>query len=284
MSGKCSGLLTMLLSEAVREMNISEVLTLPSDWECCFPFHLDCVPFLNAAHIYDGLHSTALSRFSAMLECSFYATLPLVCGWVGKFSEEVVEVVRIADLLRRYDAHCYISVRHILLAVIERTAVDAVKQLVTEALSTCSSECAKLPPYDIYLSSSNLAKKLGAAKVSLDHLAIAAVRKGADLCRKMCYDVSSEESAVKFLNENCKLQPESDCSKDSICCEFINWDDVKDEAGWFCYNVHFFGTTSGLMSFLGHAERLKHEKLLWNNDESSCGTKILDEKSVDLLA
>ncbi|KAJ7963531.1 hypothetical protein O6P43_013476 [Quillaja saponaria] len=203
MNARCSGLMDTLLAETIRDMNIFELLnSLPPD--SLEPnYNFDPNRDRTSGYILDGLYFLFLARFRGMEECSSEVELPLVRGWMGNFSEEVVEVVSsAADVQRRFDGQCFISVRHILLAVINRTDVDAVKRLVVIALLTCSSECAKLPPYDIYLSAWKLANKLGAAKVSIEQLAVAAVRKGAGLGIEMCYDVSSEESAVKFLNDS----------------------------------------------------------------------------------
>ncbi|KAJ7963538.1 hypothetical protein O6P43_013479 [Quillaja saponaria] len=279
MNARCSGLMDTVLAETIRDMNIFELLnSLPPD--SLEPnYNFDPNRDRTSGYILDGLYFLFLARFRGMEECSSDVELPLVSGWMGNFSEEVVELVRsAADVQRRFDAQCFISVRHILLAVINRTDVDAVKQLVIIALLTCSSECAKLPPYDIYLSAWKLANKLGAAKVSIEQLAVAAVRKGVGLGIEMCYDVSSEESAVKFLNEYCKIQPESSNFFDvierfhelSICASICEGCEEYAKRACNSFNVRT-SSDGGLYVFNDHP---KEFKCLWSIEEPPCGTQI----------
>ncbi|KAJ7963546.1 hypothetical protein O6P43_013487 [Quillaja saponaria] len=281
MNARCSGLMDTLLAETIRDINIFELLnSLPPD----SPepnYNFDPNRDRTSGYILDGLYFLFLARFRGMEECSSEVKLPLVRGWMGNFSEEVVEVVSsAADVQRRFDAQCFISVRHILLAVINRTDVDAVKRLVIIALLTCSSECAKLPPYDIYLSAWKLANKLGAAKVSIEQLAVAAVRKGAGLGIEMCYDVSSEESAVKFLNEYCKIQPESSDFFDeierfhelSICASICEGCEQYAKRACNSFNVRT-SSDGGLYVFNDHP---KEFRCLWSIEEPPCGIQITD--------
>ncbi|KAJ7964824.1 hypothetical protein O6P43_014575 [Quillaja saponaria] len=245
MEAQCSGLLDMLLAETVTKMDIFKLLSsLPSDSQtryfCDDLFYEDdSIPKRIANYVLNGFYFLVLEIFRGLLDCSNYVKRPLVCGWVGKFSEEVVEVVSTADLQRRLDAQSFISVRHILLAVIDRTTVDAVKQLVIIALVICFSQCAEVPPYGIYLSAWKLANKHGSAKVRIEHLAVAAVREGASLGISMCYAVSSDENAVKFLNEYCEIQPESDYDDMDSFDELSICEPVEEYASR-CLDVNFF--------------------------------------------
>ncbi|KAJ7963532.1 hypothetical protein O6P43_013477 [Quillaja saponaria] len=241
MNARCSGLMDTLLAETIRDMNIFELLNSlpPASLEPNYNF--DPNRDRTSGYILDGLYFLFLARFRGMEECSSDVELPLVSGWMGNFSEEVVEVVRSAA------------------DVINRTDVDAVKQLVIIALLTCSSECAKLPPYDIYFSAWKLANKLGAAKVSIEQLAVAAVRKGAGL-------------------EYCKIQPESSNFFDeierfqelSICASICEGCEEYAKRACNSFNVRT-SSDDRLYVFNDHP---KEFKCLWSIEEPPCGTQI----------
>ncbi|KAJ7960541.1 hypothetical protein O6P43_020968 [Quillaja saponaria] len=127
-----------------------------------------------------------------------------------------MKILEMENLLKRFQHRKYfprwrksaIGVHHILQAIRGKTVLVAVHKLVSDALLTCSSARAKSPPYNIYMYSLELANKHGAAEVRVEHLAIAAVCLGVD----MCYEVSTEGSAMKFLKSldaNSRILPES---------------------------------------------------------------------------
>ncbi|KAJ7960532.1 Glycoside hydrolase, family 5 [Quillaja saponaria] len=190
-----SDMLDVFLTEAVREMKILEMENLLKRFQHrkYFP-RFGAYPELPRV-VYTVLQLFILSRIKLVEEIRYWVTVPLTSGWIGKFSEDVVKVVSSADLLRRIDSHYFISVHHILQAIREKTVLAAVHKLVSNALLNCSSGRAKSPPYNVYKYSLELANKHGTAEVRVEHLAIAAVCLGVDLC----YDVSTEGSAMKYL-------------------------------------------------------------------------------------
>ncbi|KAJ7960542.1 Glycoside hydrolase, family 5 [Quillaja saponaria] len=198
---KQKGMLDVLFSEAVREMKIFEMENFLQYYK---RKKFDSPNWCAATDLTDLVDSSlflfTVSRIKMMEEIRYWVTLPLTSGWMGKFSEEVVEVISGADLLRRLDAHSYISAHHVLQALGEKPVVVAVQKLVSDALLTCSIEPAKFPPYNIYKYSLELANKHGAAEVRVEHLAVAAACKGACLGQDLCHNVWTEENALNFLN------------------------------------------------------------------------------------
>ncbi|KAJ7963521.1 hypothetical protein O6P43_013470, partial [Quillaja saponaria] len=162
MNARCSGLMDTLLAETIRDINIFELLnSLPPDSQ--EPnYNFDPNRDRTSGYILDGLYflfwQDSEGWWNAPLKSS---CLWLEVGW-EIFQKRLSKWLALLPMSNEDLMVNVISVRHILLAVINRTDVDAVKQLVIIALLTCSSECAKLPPYDIYLSAWKLANKLGA--------------------------------------------------------------------------------------------------------------------------
>ncbi|KAJ7960540.1 hypothetical protein O6P43_020967 [Quillaja saponaria] len=130
----------------------------------------------------NNLFLLTVPRIKLMEEIRYWVTLPLTSGWMGKFSEEVVEVISGTDLLRRLDAYSYISAHHILRALGEKP----------------------------------VANKQGTAEVRVEHLAVAAACKEACLGQDLCHNVWTEENALNFLNlvdANSEILPESGFSE-----------------------------------------------------------------------
>ncbi|KAF7113542.1 hypothetical protein RHSIM_RhsimUnG0117200 [Rhododendron simsii] len=102
-------------------------------------------------------------------------TFPLSCD-IGKFGEEVIKVVLIADHERRIQGRRFISLKHIMFGLSLSRVGEAVQKILNDrGLNKFTEKPPKMPIYFIYMLSSEAARSLGEDVVQLEHLALAII-------------------------------------------------------------------------------------------------------------
>ncbi|KAH7840990.1 hypothetical protein Vadar_024243 [Vaccinium darrowii] len=96
------------------------------------------------------------------------ATLPLLSGVFGTFTEEVIEVVEHADCERRLERHRFIGTHHLLLGLLFTRIWDSVLMFVQ--LGHGTKKPSKHSASYIYAVARNVAHLSGEEKIDLEHL------------------------------------------------------------------------------------------------------------------
>ncbi|KAI8556315.1 hypothetical protein RHMOL_Rhmol05G0243200 [Rhododendron molle] len=95
---------------------------------------------------------------------------------IGKFGEEVIKVVLIADHERRMQGRRFISLKHIMFGLSLSRVGEAVQKILNDrGLNEFTEKPPKMPIYFIYMLSSEAARSLGEDVVQLEHLALAII-------------------------------------------------------------------------------------------------------------
>ncbi|XP_028080826.1 uncharacterized protein LOC114282377 isoform X6 [Camellia sinensis] len=103
-------------------------------------------------------------------------TFPLSCGVFGRFADEVIEVVQIADHERRMRDHRFINLKHILFGLSLSRVGETVRRILNDRPLNCLAlKPVKVPIYIIYKLSGDVASVYGDEMVRLEHLAFVIV-------------------------------------------------------------------------------------------------------------
>ncbi|KAF5937263.1 hypothetical protein HYC85_024769 [Camellia sinensis] len=103
-------------------------------------------------------------------------TFPLSCGVFGRFADEVIEVVQIADHERRMRDHRFINLKHILFGLSLSRVGETVQRILNDRPLNCLAlKPVKVPIYIIYKLSGDVASVYGDEMVRLEHLAFVIV-------------------------------------------------------------------------------------------------------------
>ncbi|XP_058214108.1 uncharacterized protein LOC131325720 isoform X2 [Rhododendron vialii] len=122
-----------------------------------------------------GLFFLAREKNSAFAHFQKAVTFPLSCD-IGKFGEEVIKVVLIADHERRIQGRRFISLKHIMFGLSLSRVGEAVQKILNDrGLNKFTEKSPKMPVYFIYMLSSEAARSLGEDVVQLEHLALAII-------------------------------------------------------------------------------------------------------------
>ncbi|XP_028080820.1 uncharacterized protein LOC114282377 isoform X2 [Camellia sinensis] len=142
-----------------------------------------CVKFEELVN----LENSKLSEFVHTFKCGLFflaelkisaeaVTFPLSCGVFGRFADEVIEVVQIADHERRMRDHRFINLKHILFGLSLSRVGETVRRILNDRPLNCLAlKPVKVPIYIIYKLSGDVASVYGDEMVRLEHLAFVIV-------------------------------------------------------------------------------------------------------------
>ncbi|XP_028080821.1 uncharacterized protein LOC114282377 isoform X3 [Camellia sinensis] len=123
-----------------------------------------------------GLFFLAELKISALQRFQEAVTFPLSCGVFGRFADEVIEVVQIADHERRMRDHRFINLKHILFGLSLSRVGETVRRILNDRPLNCLAlKPVKVPIYIIYKLSGDVASVYGDEMVRLEHLAFVIV-------------------------------------------------------------------------------------------------------------
>ncbi|XVF79354.1 hypothetical protein PTKIN_Ptkin14bG0215100 [Pterospermum kingtungense] len=122
------------------------------------------------------LASMIKRRYCILKYLCMFASYGLRAQTFGSFAKEVIELVEIADLRRRYLSHHFISKHQILWAVSLTEFKDLVDILVKDiGLKDVVEKPATHPPYNIYITARTIADIHGDYVAGVDHLVVATI-------------------------------------------------------------------------------------------------------------
>ncbi|OMP00960.1 hypothetical protein COLO4_12254 [Corchorus olitorius] len=130
-------------------------------------------------------------------------TVALEYGPFGSFSDDVFELVRIADSCRRVRGHRYIS-KHHFRSAFKLTKIEdcCIKELVKCVRLRLFDKPATCPPYRLYMSARAIADIHGAKDVELEHMVVATIyglERGRQKKRVDLNDFTKKKCVKKFF-------------------------------------------------------------------------------------
>ncbi|KAF5961868.1 hypothetical protein HYC85_003077 [Camellia sinensis] len=124
--------------------------------------------------LFIGLYELAAMKTSALLYFQEAVIFPLSDGCFGPFTDEFIEVIKIADHERRMQGDRFISVKHLLFGLsLSSVRRCVVMMLHGRVLDYTGQLALKLSSFSIYKLSRDAATFLGDKNVGLEHLVLA---------------------------------------------------------------------------------------------------------------
>ncbi|THF95497.1 hypothetical protein TEA_025919 [Camellia sinensis var. sinensis] len=124
--------------------------------------------------LFIGLYELAAMKTSALLYFQEAVIFPLSDGCFGPFTDEFIEVIKIADHERRMQGDRFISVKHLLFGLSLSSVRRCVEMMLRGRVLDYTGQLAlKLSSFSIYKLSRDAATILGDKNVGLEHLVLA---------------------------------------------------------------------------------------------------------------
>ncbi|KAL7174018.1 hypothetical protein ACSBR2_033299 [Camellia fascicularis] len=124
--------------------------------------------------LFVGLYELAAMKASALLYFQEAVIFPLSDGRFGPFTDEFIEVIKIADHERRMQGDRFISVKHLLFGLSLSSVRRCVEMMLHGRVLDYTGQLAlKLSLFSIYKLSRDAATILGDKNVGLEHLVLA---------------------------------------------------------------------------------------------------------------
>ncbi|XP_028125348.1 uncharacterized protein LOC114322277 isoform X2 [Camellia sinensis] len=124
--------------------------------------------------LFVGLYELAAMKASALLYFQEAVIFPLSDGCFGPFTDEFIEVIKIADHERRMQGDRFISVKHLLFGLSLSSVRRCVEMMLHGRVLDYTGQLAlKLSSFSIYKLSRDAATILGDKNVGLEHLVLA---------------------------------------------------------------------------------------------------------------
>ncbi|CAL5426263.1 unnamed protein product [Camellia sinensis] len=124
--------------------------------------------------LFVGLYELAAMKASALLYFQEAVIFPLSDGCFGPFTDEFIEVIKIADHERRMQGDRFISVKHLLFGLSLSSVRRCVEMMLHGRMLDYMGQLAlKISSFSIYKLSRDAATILGDKNVGLEHLVLA---------------------------------------------------------------------------------------------------------------
>ncbi|CAL5423954.1 unnamed protein product [Camellia sinensis] len=124
--------------------------------------------------LFVGLYELAAMKASALLYFQEAVIFPLSDGCFGPFTDEFIEVIKIADHERRMQGDRFISVKHLLFGLSLSSVRRCVEMMLHGRMLDYMGQLAsKISSFNIYKLSRDAATILGDKNVGLEHLVLA---------------------------------------------------------------------------------------------------------------